>query len=495
MASLGKMKKQSLIVNTILISILVLWAGCKSTKPTSSLSENLTEGQNRSELGIEGNDESRVNEARELKNIESNDYSVKYTSIGNDVERVLRNSPIFSSHFTGFSLYDIRTDEYIVNHNADKYFTPASNVKILTLYAALKSFGKQLPTALYTESDDTLFVRPIGDPTFLHPQFQQQNLLFIMRNTPKPVSILWPKSKLPSFGIGWMWDDYNTSYQPELSWMPIYGNVANFSYTRSKITATPSLFEELVEVTSGNGKSNTISRAFNHNYFKAEIRNPNWSFDKAVPFKYSQSLAEQMLQQATNGSVTIKPDRWMKMDTLYSVPTDTVLRKMMQESDNFISEQLLIMSAWKNGFDNTEAFREYMAVNWLPGMDPIWIDGSGLSRYNLIRPVDKVKLLTKMYEEFGWARIHNIFAKGGVSGTIKDWYPNRPDPLKPGSPVEPYIIAKTGSLANNHNLSGYMQTKSGRLLVFSFMNNNFVRPSSEVKKEMQNLLEKIRDAY
>jgi D-alanyl-D-alanine carboxypeptidase/D-alanyl-D-alanine-endopeptidase (penicillin-binding protein 4) len=489
------MKNQVLNVCFVLAAITFFaTSGCRSSKPANATSDDIINDNSASQDFEKANEDSKkLLNSHPSKDI--TDYSVKNTSLGNEIEKQLRTSPIFSSHFTGFSLYDLQNNEFIVNHNADRYFTPASNIKILTLYATLKSFGKQLPTALYSDSRDTLYVRPIGDPTFLHPEFQQQNLLFIMRNTHKPVAILWPKAELQSFGVGWMWDDYNTGFQPELSWMPMYGNVANFSYTRSKITAIPSVFAEMVEVKKGEGKSNTINRAFNFNYFTAEIKYPNWSFDKAVPFKYSESLAEQLLRSATNGPVSILPDQKIRMDTLFSVPVDTVLRKMMQESDNFISEQLLIMAAWKNGFDNTEDFREYMAINWLAGMDPIWIDGSGLSRYNLIRPIDKVKLLTKLYEEFGWVRIHNIFAKGGVSGTIKDWYPNRPDPSKPGSPVEPYIFAKTGSLANNHNLSGYLQTKSGKLLVFSFMNNNFVRPSSEVKKEMQNILEKIRDTY
>ncbi len=420
---------------------------------------------------------------------------VKGTELERDVVQYLTKSPVFSSHFTGFSLFDLGTEQFLINHNGDKYFTPASNVKVLTLYAVLRSFDRNLPTALYHESRDTLYIRPIGDPTVLHPQFNSQPLLYLMRNTPKPVSILWPKAELNSFGNGWMWDDYGTSYQPELSWMPLYGNVATFEYTRAKITATPALFEDLIEVSSGSGKTNTIQRAFSYNHFVAEIRYPNWSFTKSVPFKYSHSLATELLKDATSGSVSIVQERKMRFDTLYTMPVDTVLRRMMQESDNFLSEQLLLMAAWKNGFDNTEAFIEYIAADWLPGLAPVWVDGSGLSRYNLIRPIDKVKLLTKMYHEFGWSRIHNLFAQGGVSGTIKDWYPNRPDPNKPNMPVQPYIIAKTGTLANNHNLSGFMQTRSGRLLVFSFMNNNFVRPTAEIRKEMQDLLEKIRDAY
>jgi len=492
------MSKLAILPLVTVFCTILIFAGCKSQRTSQTNTDSpdpstiLPRDMSAEEVDKLLADDAKTDSARSV----STNYEIRSIELGHDVEHFLKKSPVFSSHFTGFSLYDLTEGEFLVNHHADMYFTPASNVKVLTLYAVLRSFGKQLPTVLYHETADTLYLRPIGDPTFLHPAFRTQPLQSMLRNTVKPVVVLWPEANLPSFGIGWMWDDYNTSYQPELSWMPMYGNVVSFEYSRAKITAKPSVFEDLIEVTKGSSENtNTIRRSFGYNHFQAEIRYPNWSFEKSVPFKYSQSLAAQLLKEQTVSTVTIRNERKLRFDTLYTMPVDTVLRIMMQESDNFLSEQLLIMAAWKNGFDNTEAFREYMNARWLPDIDPVWMDGSGLSRYNLIRPIDKVKLLTKLYHEFGWARIHNLFAHGGISGTIKNWYPNRPDPNKPGAPVEPYIIAKTGTLANNHSLSGYLQTRSGKLLVFSFMNNNFVRSTSEVRREMQTLLEKIRDAY
>ena len=97
-----------------------------------------------------------------------------------------------------------------------------------------------------------------------------------------------------------------------------------------------------------------------------------------------------------------------------------------------------------------------------------------------------VDVLHRMYNEISRERLFLLFPTGGISGTIEDWYPGRPDP---------YIYAKTGSLGNNHCLSGYLLTKSGKTLVFSFMNNHFVESSSEIKKRMQSIFENIRDNY
>jgi len=489
------MKIIGLLTRHVFLAFALLIYGCKSQQPVTPSS---------ADAQITGDSEATSSTSEPSTTKKAVDYVVEKTkpilslknfAMQKDVENALKKSEVFSSHFTGFSLFDISKNEFIVHYNDDKYFTPASNVKILTLYATLRSFGRKLPGMIYRETNDTLYLRPTGDPTLLHQYFSSQPVLDKIRRTRKPISIEWPSTDIAPFGIGWMWDDYSYSFQPELSWMPIYGNVVHFEYDKTNLTAIPALFNELVHVRKGKGESNTIKRSPNYNYFNADIRYRNWAFEKNVPFKHSKALTIKLLRDAVQIPVNIIPERKLKMDTLYSQPIDTVLRRMMQESDNFLAEQLLIMSAWKNGFDNTEEFRAYMLANWLPSIEPIWMDGSGISRYNLIRPLDEVLLLQKLYEEYGWTRIHTIFAQGGKSGTIKNWYPNRSDPENPNHPLEPYIIAKTGTLANNHTLSGYLQTKSGKLLIFSFMNNNYIRETSQVKEAMQRLLESIRDSY
>ncbi len=114
-----------------------------------------------------------------------------------------------------------------------------------------------------------------------------------------------------------------------------------------------------------------------------------------------------------------------------------------------------------------------------------WVDGSGLSRYNLFTPRALVEILALIYGQLSWNEITMIFPTGGVSGTLKNWYPGNP----------PYVFAKTGTLSNNHCLSGYIKTNSDRILIFSFMNNNYLSPVSDVKREMQRVLEAVRDAY
>ena len=59
----------------------------------------------------------------------------------------------------------------------------------------------------------------------------------------------------------------------------------------------------------------------------------------------------------------------------------------------------------------------------------------------------------------------------------------------------PYIYAKSGSFGNNYNLSGYLLTKSGKVLIFSFMNNHFRASTPEIKTRMFAIFENLRDHY
>jgi len=174
---------------------------------------------------------------------------------------------------------------------------------------------------------------------------------------------------------------------------------------------------------------------------------------------------------------------------LSGILTDSINKRMMQESDNFLAEQLLLLaSSTLSDTLNTGTAIEYMLENHLKDLKqpPRWVDGSGLSRYNLFSPEAMVYVLNAIHREVPKERLFHLFAEGGESGTISDWYQGNP---------QPYIYAKTGTLGNNHNISGYLITKSGKTLIFSFMNNHFTNPASEIKQQMQYVFEWVRDNY
>ena len=175
-------------------------------------------------------------------------------------------------------------------------------------------------------------------------------------------------------------------------------------------------------------------------------------------------------------------------DTIYNGRSLPMYATMMLRSDNFLAEQMLYMSTLEKNRSSIHEHIEELANNELVFLPDslIWVDGSGLSRYNMITPRNQIALYTRIYRSMEWDRIQLVFPNGGVSGTIKNWY---------GDEEEPYIFAKTGTLRHNHCLSGFLKTKTGRILVFSWMNNHYTRPVSDIKVEMQKIFESIRDNY
>ncbi|WP_462250084.1 D-alanyl-D-alanine carboxypeptidase [Ekhidna sp.] len=413
--------------------------------------------------------------------------SVKQLAVGNDAEQLLKQSEIFSSQFTGFSLYDIEANSFITSYNSTLKFTPASNTKLLTMYASLKSFQDSIPSLLYLKEDSSVIVEPIGDPTFLYSPFSQQPALEFL-NEFNEISIAWPEEDPTSFGSGWAWDDFSYQYQTNRSWWPIYGNIVNIQQVDDSLSVTPSFFTDNVSIFSGEVPNKLVDRDIKFNIFNAYHPLDSNSFDYTIPFEYSTELLLKLLQDTLKSSVSISKMAISNPDTLYSYPIDTVLIKMLKPSDNFIAEQLLLMAARENGYTEIAPFIEKLKISGLVSLtDMVWVDGSGLSRYNLIAPVDQVRLLKICLDEFGWDRMTSLLPTGG-EGTLKELY-------VPDEEEAPYIFAKTGTLSNNHNLSGYLITRSGKKMIFSFMNNHYTRPTSEIKKEMEQFLLKVRDAY
>jgi D-alanyl-D-alanine carboxypeptidase/D-alanyl-D-alanine-endopeptidase (penicillin-binding protein 4) len=160
---------------------------------------------------------------------------------------------------------------------------------------------------------------------------------------------------------------------------------------------------------------------------------------------------------------------------------------MMHRSDNFYAEQLLLMvSNEKLGVMNDDLIIQTLLETDLKDIPqkPQWVDGSGLSRYNLFTPGDLIFALNKMKNEFTWNRITTIFPKGG-SGTLKDHFQN----------IHGQIYAKTGSLNNNYSLSGYLITQKGKTLIFSILAGNDVAGGTATRKAIENFLTDIINNY
>ncbi len=389
------------------------------------------------------------------------------------IEQRFKKESEINNFFRGFVVYNTKTEKEIINYNGAKYFTPASNTKLFTFYTAYRTFKDSVTGFEYQIKNDSLIIKGTADPSFLYG-FDESKSLDYLINSNKNIYLIDKEIAEPVYGAGWSWDDYPYYYMPEKSLFPIYGNILKISKSKNSIEVAPNFFKENIKIK----KEIKARREFFTNNFN--VKKSEQLDEKEIPFKTSNQLVADLLSDITNTKVTLIPNKdSYYFNTFKSVKYDSLYKKMLHISDNFIAEQLMLQVG--NEVDSVFSVKKaiaYALENYLQGIPqkPRWVDGSGLSRYNLFTPESYVFLLKKMYQEIPTKKLFDYFPVGGQSGTLKKYFKND----------EPYIYAKSGTLSNNYNLSGYLVTKKGTVLVFSYMNNHYQGNAFNRKKEMEN---------
>lgn len=423
--------------------------------------------------------------------------------ISKQANTILLNDTAISTGHIGISIYEPASGKYWFEHNAAKNFIPASNTKLFTLYAGMKYLGDSLVTARIKNNKLDISVYPAGDPSFLNPEFSFQPLWQYLKQS-KTIYINNSAWRSDAFGNGWAWNDYNESYMAERSSMPLFNNLVIFSLKNNRIEINSNAVDLLSDERAESGvKFDAETRKVSSDKFYIDkpygsndfyVRDAMSSFRRAsIPFKTNDEFVARLLKDTLHAEdVTFFKSPSSLIDTagvtiIRSQPTDSLFKPMMHRSDNFYAEQTLLMASNERlGYMNDEAIIDSLLKSDLKDMPqkPRWVDGSGLSRYNLATPQSFVYLLNKMKDEFGWERIKNILPTGG-SGTLASYYKKEAG----------FIYAKTGSLSNNSAISGYLITKKGKFLIFSVLVNNYRSGATPVRKAVELFLTGIRNNY
>jgi D-alanyl-D-alanine carboxypeptidase/D-alanyl-D-alanine-endopeptidase (penicillin-binding protein 4) len=459
-------------------------------------------------------------------------------------QSVINDSSLLNAHI-GISIYEPASSKYWYNYNGEKYFVPASNTKIPTCYAAMKYLGDSLVGLRYGLIQEEAYdkgliaIQPTGDPTFLHADFKYQPVFSFLQSQLQSkraelcfMDTVWKDER---WGSGWSWNDYEEPYMAERSSFPIYGNTINIKLHDIK----DRILEERTVLLSGriqlfktgskyfDSILNKIPRiqVYSHNEvkspkFKVELQRSMDGNDFSVK-TLQTNLIEQNITFDTKWSTTAfnilssefkvdwgflgrvkNNEYWHDCDTkhdipdifhinewktIHSQPTDSLLKPMMHRSDNFFAEQSLLMvsNEMLGVMNDVKIIDTLLKTDFkdLP-QKPRWVDGSGLSRYNLFTPQDFVAILGKMKTEFGMNRIKEIFATGG-GGTISSYYKTDSG----------FIYAKTGTLSGVVALSGFLTTKKGKQLLFSVLVNNHNGSATAVRRAVEKFIQSIRNNY
>jgi D-alanyl-D-alanine carboxypeptidase/D-alanyl-D-alanine-endopeptidase (penicillin-binding protein 4) len=171
-----------------------------------------------------------------------------------------------------------------------------------------------------------------------------------------------------------------------------------------------------------------------------------------------------------------------------SPPLAEIGRTLMKTSQNLYAETVFRALALRPGPADVKTARERAADTlrrWGVASGQFSIaDGSGLSRLNFLSAATIVRILESVARDAGLAAAFEATLPiagrdGTLSGRMK------------ATRAEANAVGKTGTLSSVRSLSGYVRTADGERLVFAFLVNNFLAPSSAIDAVVDHAVERL----
>ncbi|MHC1737376.1 MAG: D-alanyl-D-alanine carboxypeptidase/D-alanyl-D-alanine-endopeptidase [Ignavibacteriaceae bacterium] len=432
------------------------------------------------------------------------------------------NDPNFNNANWGVVIQSLSTGEYFYKRNENKLIMPASNMKLFTTAAGLVQLGGdyRFQTEIYANGtiDGTvlkgnLIVKGFGDPA-ISGRFYNDDFTAIFRD--------WADSLLEmgideirgniigddnafedrGLGAGWSWDYESDWFAAPSGALSLNDNCVDLVISPSKVgqTANLEIMPETKYVVIVNNVTTvkkdsvtsiyaTRDRGTNIIRISGTITEKSSQVKRFVtvnnPTQFFVVVLKEVLAKKgikVTGFATDIDDADAEIDyektnllfKHYSPTLRELVRVINKSSQNFFAEQLLKTIGYeKNGYGSassgikTESRTiEAMGIN-VDGMSIM--DGSGLSRLNMVTPMQIVSLLNFMYKGDQFNDFYNSLPIAGVDGSLA----NRMRKAR----TQNNVRAKTGYIGGVRSLSGYVYTGDKELIAFSMIVNNYTVPS------------------
>ena len=440
-------------------------------------------------------------------------------------EALLAAAPVSKGDWA-LLIIDAETGQTLYELNADRYFIPASNMKLFTTALALAKLGPdfRFHTTLETHGEVSaegklsgdLFLVGRGDPNLSNRKFpyelkeefdgQPEKVLAELADVLAAKGVkeisgdvvaddsYFPREPYPS---GWEIDDMVWEYGAAISAIVVDDNTVTLTLTpgdragepvqAAVAPATPDfMIENNVVTTAGDVKSDlTLTRDPDSKVVVIRGTLPAQS----TPRKFILAMHEPA-QHAAQLLARLLSERGVKVDGVVrsmhlpelvaanprvvlaehlSVPLGDSVKLINKISQNLHTEMLLRATARQSSTWNTPDELMKFPVDFYvaAGINPddvIQRDGSGLSRHDLVTARAIVQLLKYAQDQPWFALYYASLPVAGMDGTL--------EPLMKNTSAAERIHAKTGSLEHVRTRSGYGETPGGRRLIFSFLSNN-----------------------
>jgi D-alanyl-D-alanine carboxypeptidase/D-alanyl-D-alanine-endopeptidase (penicillin-binding protein 4) len=424
----------------------------------------------------------------------------------------------------GLLIADGGTGQVLFEENADKYFVPASNMKLFTTALALAKLSPDFRFRTTLEAtaepnaagklEGPLYLVGRGDPNLSNRKFPymakeefdgpSEKVIAEMANAIAGKGIkeiygdiigdesYFPRERYPN---GWEIDDMVGEYGAAISAIAVDDNTVQLTLTAGEkagdhvdAVVVPSAPEFTVDnqlITSAAGvKSDlTLKREPGSNVVTLLGTLPA----KSNPRKLTLAIQEPALHAAAMLKRLLE-DRGIKVDGTVrklslppegekrvvlaehrSIPLGDSVKLVNKISQNLHTEMLLRAAArqdgaWTTPEDLANYPTSFYALAGIPSGDVVQTDGSGLSRHDLVTARALVALLLYAQKQ-PWFEVY--FASlpvAGIDGTLEDRMKN--------SIADGRLHAKSGSVEHVRTRSGYADLPNGKRLVFSFLSNN-----------------------
>ena len=367
---------------------------------------------------------------------------------------------------TAALIYNQNKGKIVFENNAEDYFIPASTLKLVTALITKQVYPDNITLALYRAQGDSLHLKPTADPTLWHPKLHQSQFDSILEAYEHLIIHL--NKAVSPYAPGWSWDDYDRYYSAERSIMPIAGNQIYINpLDPLKTRVYPQYFKDNISVEAEEHK---FRRALSKNEFVISSKQKD---SISIPFIYDQIDLSTLISSLSRKDVQIRTENEIEESwkTLQGIESDSLIRYMLEKSDNFLAEQMLLLSTKHlyNSFEIDSLIQNHKKELSIKGR---WVDGSGLSRYNLISPKELTQILMQLKKENSLNYIQQILPKKTLSID--------------NIPVDFY--GKTGSMSGVYNYVGVVETKKNNEVYLALFQNNAI-DGSALRSKLKTYLE------
>ncbi|MFP4133961.1 MAG: D-alanyl-D-alanine carboxypeptidase/D-alanyl-D-alanine-endopeptidase [Halothece sp.] len=406
----------------------------------------------------------------------------------------------------GMMIQSQDSEEIIYQRNSDEFFIPASNVKLFTSAIALRLFDPEfkITTPIYQQGTspnlDRLQIIGQGDPSLttddlesLATQLQAEGVQEI-----ETVVLETGYFSKPYFPSSWEWEDVYGFYGSPANSLILDENSVNLTLTPTTVGEEVNLaWESAIAASQWNLDANVITTSAENEsnldlerqlgtdqlYLTGELpedrENAVWGFSIPNPDRYFRdallvALSEHNIQVNNIEFSDSKGEKVGEEIMRFESPRlSELLEEINLNSNNLYAEALLRKLRALAGEEIIEDSLTALGIN---ADNYHFVDGSGLSRRNLVTPSAIAQLLqTESNEVF-----RSSLPVAGVSGTLENRFQD--------TPLEGNLQAKTGTMTGISALSGYVELPNYQPLVFSMMVNHYQVSASQKREMMDEIL-------